>query len=219
MKFGLALNSIFMLIRGFGFIAMTDTTKRFSDRVDDYVKYRPHYPEEAIDWIIDQTNLDSSSIVADIGSGTGILTYPFLQRGFFCYAVEPNKEMRTAAEQILQGLNFQSINGRAEHTTLQPDSIDLIVCGQAFHWFDLEKTRFEFQRILRPGGYVVLLWNERLTTTPFLAELETVVSHHSVDYDKVNHVTSAPKSKVLEFLGRETTKKVFLNVQELDMGG
>jgi SAM-dependent methyltransferase len=134
-------------------------------------------------------------VIADIGSGTGISTSLFLQNGNPVFAVEPNDEMRAAAERWLQAdLHFHSVAGRAEATTLPDASVDFIVAAQACHWFDLEKARAEFSRMLRPGGRVVLLWNRRLKdTTPFLRDYEALLQTYATDYVDVQHerITSA----------------------------
>ncbi|MFQ6113303.1 MAG: class I SAM-dependent methyltransferase [bacterium] len=164
-------------------------TGRFSDRVQYYIKYRPQYPEEVIELLTLECELEKCSIVADIGSGTGILTQLFLEKGNTVFAVEPNKEMRAAAETLLSKYGcFNSVNGTAEDTTLEQHSVDLVTAGQAFHWFDLEKTRQEFLRILQPNGWVALIWNDRKTdTTPFLEAYEQLLNTYSIDYKKVDH--------------------------------
>ena len=127
-----------------------DSTKRFSDRVADYVKYRPSYPHELIDFLESNAFLTESSVIADIGSGTGLLTKLFLDRGYEVYGIEPNKEMREAGEDFLKEYDkFRSVNGTSEKTTISDHSVDLITAGQAYHWFDIEKTAVEFKRILK----------------------------------------------------------------------
>ncbi|MGZ6555184.1 MAG: class I SAM-dependent methyltransferase, partial [Bacteroidia bacterium] len=147
-----------------------ETLNRFSNRVENYVKFRPDYPAEIIPFLKQHLILNSESVVADIGSGTGISAELFLKNGNVVYGVEPNKEMREAGERLLKGYpNFYSVDATAENTTLPTDDIDLIIAGQAFHWFDKQKCRTEFHRILKPTGTVILMWNDRRTdTTPFL---------------------------------------------------
>jgi SAM-dependent methyltransferase len=168
---------------------VTDPTKRFSNRVDDYVRYRPNYPADVVRLLEAEAGLTADSIVADVGSGTGISAKLFLGHGNAVYGVEPNREMRQAAERILTDYpRFQSIAATAENTTLADRSVDFVVAGQAFHWFDRAKCRIEFARILRPGGYVVLTWNNRLTdTTPFLREYEQLICDFAIDYRQVDH--------------------------------
>ncbi|HUB28013.1 MAG TPA: class I SAM-dependent methyltransferase [Tepidisphaeraceae bacterium] len=141
---------------------MTDPTKRFSDRAGYYARWRPSYPAELVDFFKSSLGLSSQSIIADIASGTGLLTELLLKLGGKVYAVEPNTEMRGAAEKMLGGRpGFTSINGAAEATTLADASVDLVTAAQAFHWFNGPAARREFVRILAPGGYVALVWNER----------------------------------------------------------
>lgn len=163
--------------------------ERFSDRVDSYLKYRPSYPKEAIDYLYDFIGLRSNSRIADIGSGTGIFAKLLLERGSYVTAVEPNQAMRVAAEQMLADKpNFQTSSGSAESTGLSDQSVDFIVCAQAFHWFDRLAAQTEFRRILKPGGRVILLWNSRLTNgTPFREEYDQLLHTYGTDYEKVNH--------------------------------
>jgi SAM-dependent methyltransferase len=166
----------------------TDPTQRFSDRVDNYVRYRPSYPVALLQRLQKKIGLPSASAIADVGSGTGLLTELLLPMAHTVFAVEPNVEMRDAAERQLRGRpGFVSVDGSAEATPLSPGSIDLITVAQAFHWFDPVATRREFTRVLKPGGWVALLWNERLTDSPFLAEYEALLKQRAVGYDQVKH--------------------------------
>jgi len=166
-----------------------DPTKRFSDRVDNYVKYRPGYPDEVITFLQNECNLSGDSVIADIGSGTGIFTKLLLDRGYKVYAVEPNQDMQLAAKQQLgSNKNFSAVDGSAEATTLPAGGIDLIVCAQAFHWFNNEKTKAEFKRILKHGGHAALIWNNRLANVnEFSTAYETLLKQDSIDYTQVNH--------------------------------
>lgn len=168
---------------------MRDPTKRFSSRVENYVKYRPGYPQAVVDFLKSECGLTPEQTVADIGSGTGKSAELFLQNGNRVIGVEPNQEMREAAERLLAGYpRFQSAATTAEATTLEMHSVDMIVAGQAFHWFNREATRPEFVRILKPGGWVVLIWNDRRTTsTPFLEAYEGLLQTFGTDYKEVNH--------------------------------
>jgi SAM-dependent methyltransferase len=167
----------------------TDSRSRFSDRVADYIATRPGYPPVVLDLLRTEANLTSTSIVADVGSGTGISAELFLRNGNTVCGVEPNQEMREAAEVLLAGYpKFHSIAGSAEDTRLRDASIDLVVAGQAFHWFDAPRARAEFHRILRSGGVVVLMWNtRRLETTPFLKAYEELLQRFGTDYREVAH--------------------------------
>src|SRR5215469_10414253 len=135
-----------------------DPTRRFSSRVDNYIRYRPGYPGEIIELLKKECGLTRASVVADIGSGTGKLTELFLANGNEVFGIEPNKEMRDAGERLLAGFsNFTSIEAAAEETILPGVSVDFISAGQAFHWFDRKRCRAEFARILKPEGWVVLI--------------------------------------------------------------
>lgn len=163
-------------------------TERFSDRVADYVRYRPGYPPELLECLQRNCGLRPQWVVADVGSGTGLLAKIFLENGNRVFGIEPNAAMRAAGEEFLRGLDqFTSQEGRAEATGLPARSVDLITAGQAFHWFDRRRARAEFERILKPGGWVALVWNERLTSTPFLADYEQLLHRYSPDYLKVDH--------------------------------
>jgi ubiquinone/menaquinone biosynthesis C-methylase UbiE len=198
-----------------------DPTQRFSSRVENYIKYRPRYPPAVIETLTAECQLTPAARIADIGSGTGILTELFLQNGNHVFAVEPNREMREAGERLLQPYpNFQSVDGRAEATTLAERSVDFVTAGQAFHWFDLEPTRAEFQRILKPKGWVVLIWNERDTTsTPFLRAYEQLLEDYATDYAQVNH-KNVDEKMLEDFYGTSAFKlKKFNNQQAFDYEG
>jgi SAM-dependent methyltransferase len=163
------------------------STERFSDRVTDYVRYRPDYPAALLDWLRREHGVTSDWKVADIGAGTGISSKMFLDAGHAVTAVEPNAAMREAAVAWL-GANpdFRAVDGRADATGLPAASVDLVTVAQAFHWFDPETTRREFQRILRPGKLAAIFWNSRrLTGTPFLEGYESLLQRYGTDYARV----------------------------------
>jgi len=164
-------------------------TERFSDRVDDYVRSRPSYPPRLIETLARRTGLGPASVVADIGAGTGVLTALLLPLAGRVLAVEPNAAMRTAAEaRHGDQPGFASVAATAEATTLPANSVDLITVAQAFHWFDPIATRREFARILKPGGWVALIWNEReLAHPPFMAGYEDLLRRRALDYDQHTH--------------------------------
>ena len=168
---------------------MKDHTERFSTRAENYARYRPSYPEQVLDLLREQCGLTPDSIVADVGSGTGILSELFLRNGNTVCAVEPNREMREAAERLLSHYErFHSINGTAESTGLPDRSVHFVTAGQAFHWFDPDRARVEFARILSPGGWTVLVWNDRRTgSTPFLREYQQLLHDHAPEYERVTH--------------------------------
>jgi SAM-dependent methyltransferase len=166
-----------------------DATRRFSDRVDNYVRCRPRYPEAVLGVLERECGLTAASVIADVGSGTGILAELFLKRGCQVIGVEPNREMREAGDRQLAGFpGFSSVDATAEATTLPDASVGFVTAGQAFHWFDRARTRAEFARILVPRGTVVLVWNKRRRSgTPFLEAYEGMLRRFSVDYAEVDH--------------------------------
>ena len=168
---------------------MIDPTQRFSSRVTNYVKYRPAYPAAIIDLLRAECGLTPDSIVADVGSGTGLLAELFLKAGNRVFGIEPNREMREAGEQLLRGYErFVSIDAMAEATTLPDHSVDFVTAGQAFHWFDRERVSAEFARLLRSPGWLVLIWNERrIDSTPFLRAYEQLLHTYSTEYAQVDH--------------------------------
>jgi len=153
---------------------MTETLPHFTQRVEYYAKYRPHYPRAVLDLLKSECGLTSAHIIADVGSGTGFLTELFLENGNPVFGIEPDPDMRVAAEYYLQSFpNFTSIAAPAEATTLPNQSVDFLTAGQAFHWFNIEQTKKEFARVLKTNGWVALVWNARRTSgTPFLVVLE-----------------------------------------------
>jgi ubiquinone/menaquinone biosynthesis C-methylase UbiE len=167
----------------------TDSTLRFSSRVENYIRYRPGYPLQVLELMKTDCQFTPSSVVADIACGTGIFTRMLLDHGNKVLGVEPNRDMREAAERLLAAYpNFTSIAGTAEATTLPDESVDFATAAQAAHWFDLPRARREFARILKAGGWAVLIWNERSTdTTPFLRAYEQLLMTYGTDYQQVRH--------------------------------
>ncbi len=230
----------------FLYLGDMDSTKRFSDRVEDYVKYRPGYP----DAVVSTLGVEPWMVVADIGSGTGISTEPFLRRGNTVYAVEPNADMRAKAEELLGGYaGFVSVGGKAEATGLADGSVDLIVAGQAFHWFDPVGTRAEWVRIARKGlgvgsgvgagtrggagvragegtrvgggggARAALIWNERLMVMPFEAEYEELILTYAGDYKTINHKNITGEQVGRFFAPEDYVLYQFENGQDLDFEG
>jgi len=167
----------------------SNATRRFSDRVENYVRYRPGYPAEALQTLRNECDLQPNHVIADIASGTGIWTRMLLENGNPVSGVEPNAEMRAAGERLLASFpKFTSIPGTAEATTLPDAGIDFVTAAQAAHWFDRAGSRREFTRILKPGGWLVLLWNERVTdSTLFLRDYEQLLLSYGTDYAEVRH--------------------------------
>ncbi|MFT3789602.1 MAG: class I SAM-dependent methyltransferase [Rudaea sp.] len=165
----------------------TDSTRRFGDRVADYVRYRPDYPPALMAWLRDEHGVSPNWLVADIGAGTGISANMFLDAGHEVVAVEPNAPMRAAAVRWLGGNpRFRAIDGTAEATTLGGASVDLVSAAQAFHWFDADAVRSEWSRILRPDGLAAVYWNSRtLTGSSFLEGFEQLLRDYGTDYAQV----------------------------------
>jgi SAM-dependent methyltransferase len=163
-----------------------DTKELFSGKVDNYIKYRPSYPVEAIDFIYNKTGLTKESIIAETGSGPGTFTEYLLKRGNTVYAVEPNEDMRKTAEKTLSSYkNFHSINGSSENTELEDRSVHFIVSAQAFHWFDRVKAKKEFKRIIKPHGKVILIWNKRVTeASDVMKGYEAFLADNIKDYEE-----------------------------------
>ncbi len=199
---------------------MKDNTQRFSNRVENYVQYRPRYPQELFETLRAKYQLSKTSIVADIGSGTGFLAEGFLRLDCFVYGVEPNQPMREAGERLLQKYpGFRSVAGTAEETTLAGASIDFVTAGQAFHWFDPEKARGEFQRLLKPSGWVVLVWNERRGSRyPLGDDYEKLLEIVATDYATVTHKRYDNQVKSA-FLDKEFQTETFENSQSFDFEG
>ena len=166
----------------------TDSTTRFSNRVEDYVKYRPGYPEPIIGLLRDGYGLTTDKLIADVGAGTGISTTLFLHAGYNVIAIEPNAAMREKAEELLGNMpGFTAQDGTAESTGLPSESVDAIVAGQAFHWFDPAKAKHEFLRIARSNSLLVLLWNERKTASPFESAYDALIVKYARDYTQIDH--------------------------------
>lgn len=168
-------------------VIVLNPTLRFSSRVENYRKYRPGYPPEIIPLLKSECGLTSESLITDLGSGTGLFTEIFLRNGNTVFGVEPNAEMRKAGEQILNGYpKFKSVDGTAESTTLPDHSVDFVVAGQAFHWFDRQIARPEFKRILQPRGWVVLAWNGyRVESSQMMRAYQGLVAKYGTDYSEV----------------------------------
>lgn len=194
-----------------------DATQRFSSRVDNYVRYRPGYPREVLELLERECGLTADSVIADIASGTGIFTRLLLANGNRVFGVEPNAEMRRAGEEFLAGYpRLNSVAGTAEATTLPDASVDFVTAAQAAHWFDREKARREFVRILKPGGWTVLIWNERQTgSTAFLRDYERLLLNFGTDYQEVRHERT--QAEIADFFAPSAFRtQTFENNQECD---
>ncbi|KMQ68653.1 hypothetical protein ACM39_08930 [Chryseobacterium sp. FH2] len=195
-----------------------DTTNRFSHRADNYTMYRPEYPEDIVTFLEQTTGLNSNSVIADIGSGTGIFSNLLLKAGYSVNAVEPNEQMRSSAEINLQKYpGFASIEGTAEKTTLADSSIDLITVAQAFHWFRPQETKTEFERILKPSGHILLVWNIMQSDTPFLKDYTALKEKYS---EKIKHEHRADLQRIQNiFYPSPVTTQNFRQTQQLNEEG
>lgn len=198
-----------------------DAKQRFSNRVADYVRYRPGYPASLLDLLRTECGLLPGHVIADIGSGTGLLAKLFLENGNRVCGVEPNQEMRRAGEEYLASYDgFSSVEGSAESTTLGDFSADFITAGQAFHWFAPQTSRHEFMRILKPAGWVVIAWNDRrIEEAPLTSEYEGLLERFGIDYKRVKD--AYPESKDIRsfFAGGVFSARDLPNNQILDWEG
>ncbi|MGC1223533.1 MAG: class I SAM-dependent methyltransferase [Candidatus Sulfotelmatobacter sp.] len=199
----------------------SNATSRFSDRVENYVRYRPGYPPEVVEELKAECGLTPSHVIADVASGTGIWTRMLLENGNPVFGVEPNAEMRQAGERLLAAAfpKFASVAGTAEATTLADQSVDFVTAAQAAHWFDRARARREFVRILKPGGRLVLVWNERVTdSTAFLRDYEQLLLTYATDYQDIRHEHTT--SAVNEFFDPAPfQERTFAMRQEFDYAG
>lgn len=200
-----------------------DPTQRFSSRVDDYIKYRPTYPPGVVDLLAQHAALTPNSTVADVGAGTGISARPLLALGCTVFAVEPNADMRAAAEALLTSrypTTFHPVDGRAEDTTLEAASVDLVLCAQAFHWFDRPRAAAEFRRILRTPGRVAVLFNEReRSSTPFLIGYDDLLTRYGTDYTEVAKARPVDEAELGRLFGGRAARYSLPNTQTLDWAG
>lgn len=194
------------------------STERFSSRVENYARYRPSYARGAIALLERRCGLGPGAAVADVGSGTGILSEQLLGSGATVMAVEPNDQMRVAAEARLGGAPcFRSIRGSAEATTLPDASVDLWVAGQAFHWFDATRARREALRVVRAAGWGALLWNERpVQATPFLEDYEALLTRCAAEYAAIK-ASRADEAGMRQFFGGAMQVATFPNQQRFDL--
>jgi len=204
-------------LRRLGTMPVPDPTLRFSTRVENYLRFRPGYPRAVLDLLRAECGLTPATRVADIASGTGIFTRLLLENGNQVFAIEPNQEMRRAAERLLASYpKFLSVNATAEATALPDRSVELVTAAQAAHWFDHARAHREFVRILTPGGWAVLLWNERSTdATPFLRAYEQLLVRYGTDYQQVRHEHTTDTIDAF-FYPAPCRKKVFAMTQEFD---
>jgi SAM-dependent methyltransferase len=200
---------------------MIDPTLRFSLRVENYCRYRPRYPPAVIDALRHECGLIPDALIADIGSGTGFLSELFLQNENQVFAVEPNREMREAGVRLLENYSgFHAVDGRAEATTLPDHSMDFVVAGQSFHWFDRPKARAEFWRILKTTGWMMIVWNERdAQATPFMAAYNDILQKFVTDQSRLAHKKVYDDALDNFFNPGGFTTRIFTYQQHLDYEG
>jgi SAM-dependent methyltransferase len=198
-----------------------DPTGRFTDRVADYVRTRPGYPPAVIGALREELGLRPEHVVADVGSGTGLLSRLFIDHGNVVFGVEPNRAMAEAAVAMFASSGrFHDVDGRAEATSLAEGSVDLVVAGQAFHWFAPAEARAEFRRILRGDGGVALVWNlRRLDSTPFLRDYEAFLREWSDDYAAVSERYAEEGALRALYGPAGWRERRFDNVQMFDLEG
>jgi SAM-dependent methyltransferase len=196
-----------------------NSSDRFLGRVDSYAKHRPSYPAAAIDLLAARCGLKPRANVIDLGSGTGILSRLLLERGAQVYGIEPNVEMRRYCAEALAGRDFHSQEGTAENTRMPDAFFDLLVAGQSFHWFKPEPARTEALRILKPGAWAALLWNERPQgRNAFLDDYEALLRRYAPEYEAVARLR-AEEDGIRRFFGQEPESASFANQQLFDFEG
>lgn len=210
--------------------------ERFTNRADNYARFRPGYPEAVVETLRSEAPLPAGARIADIGAGTGISSELLVRHGYWVTAVEPNAAMRTKAVAWLGAdARFRAVAGTAEDTGLPAASFDGVVCAQAFHWFRAEEARREFRRILRPGGVIAVMWNlRRSDDSPFMAGLEALLMAHCPDYaglvvqetqrsvESVMALGHSVRTRVLPWvdtLDRETFMGRLLSASYVPLGG
>jgi SAM-dependent methyltransferase len=169
-----------------------DSVSRFTETVQNYVKYRPNYPPELFHFLLEQYSAGSNNgdrTICDLGAGTGIFTRQLgeFQIGTKIFAIEPNDSMREAAisdEAKNPTPIIEYLKGTAESTGLPSRSVDGVLGAQCFHWFDLEKTIKEIDRIAKPGSFCAAIWNDRVSTG-FNEDLERILRRESSSYPKL----------------------------------
>lgn len=177
--------------------------RRFSALAGNYARYRPTYPPALLDLLDAEIGLSPAATIADVGAGTGIFTRLLLDYGCTVYAVEPNAEMRAAAEESLAAYpRFHSVAGAAANTTLPAASVDHVTAAQAFHWFDARAARREFLRILRPHGTVILVYNSwRGSEDPVTIAYDALLDRLALDRDAGPGKTRAGDEALAAFYG------------------
>lgn len=196
-----------------------DAKQRFSDRVAFYHRFRPFYPKELLSILQKHGGLSEDFVVADIGSGTGISSKLFLDFGAKVIGVEPNEEMRNAAQHFFgNDKNFIPSSGNASNTLLAENEVDAIVCGQSFHWFFNDESLQEWRRIAKNGAPIFILWYDRDLTHPFQKAYQELIDEFSTDYDEITH-TNIKDEMMTDLLGEDLKKFEITFQQTFDLEG
>ena len=199
---------------------MTDSTTRFSGRVEAYVNYRPGYPAELVAELLRRTGLGAGAVVADVGSGTGLFSERLLEHDLKVYAVEPNQPMRAAAEaRLAENPRFVSVDASAERTGLADASIDMITAAQAFHWINNRADSTEYARILRADAKLALIWNRRDASKTLQKAYEAILQEFAPEYGEVNHMSLGAEALGAVLQPEQMQKLHFKNCQRLDFKG
>jgi SAM-dependent methyltransferase len=202
-------------------MSSAEPASRFTGRAENYVRFRPGYPDAVIELLRAEAGWSEQAAVADIGAGTGISSELFLRHGNRVWAVEPNAEMRAQAETLCERYpQLEIVEGTAEATTLPDRSADFVVAATAFHWFNADACRPEFLRILKPQSQTVLFWNVRESeTSPFLKAYEDLLMRFGTDYKaRWGNERKDIDGRIARFFGGSGCYRAsFPNPQRLDL--
>ena len=188
-----------------------DPRERFTKAAELYARYRPSYPDAAVDWIL--ATAGPGAAVVDLGCGTGIASRLLAARGLDVVGIDPNQDMLAHARAAGGGPRY--LHGEASATGLPDASVDLAVAAQAFHWFDFPATFAELRRILRRDRWVVALWNQR-GVSPLTDAYEQVLLAHSGEYRELaTHADTIARLRAVAGT-RAVTEAEFVHVEVLD---
>ena len=200
----------------------SNPTGRFTGLSDLYAQYRPNYPTDAIDFIIGHCDLQAGSLVVDVGCGTGISSRLFAERAVNVIGIEPNAEMRASGQRETSPRGMpQPVyrDGTAEATGLDDGVADAVLAAQAFHWFEVQPALQEFHRILKPEGWVVLMWNERdqrdEVTAAYGAVIRAFPNAAGIEGSRGQAGSALLESTLFE----KAQRLAFINKQPLDEAG
>ncbi len=198
-------------------IPFADSTTRFSTKAGVYAKARPRYPASVVTFLESQGVLKQGDVIVDLGSGTGLSAQPFLDAEYSVIGIEPNDAMRAEGNRYLASYpRFRAISGKAEATSLKDHTADVVLAGQVFHYFDIEKTRAEAQRILRSPGWFVAMWNHRNhQSTQLHQQYEALLRRYCPEYHKLAELYRSPERSAA-FFGPGYGDATLQNPQQLD---